>query len=202
MNTKEKILSVALTLFSTKGYKAVSVRHIASDVGIKASSLYNHFENKQEILDELIEKNTKYIEDFLKDAMDLDSLIVSRKHNRKKQCDIDFIDTTLKIVKFFIENDNVIKFRKLLTIEQFNNPTLSALYKKVFISDILEYESKLFSYLMDKNLLIRNDPYILALQFFSPIFLLLYNDDKVTLEDYSTVEKHIFQFKDIYSMKG
>lgn len=202
MNTKEKILSVALTLFSTKGYKAVSVRHIASDVGIKASSLYNHFENKQEILDELIEKNTKYIEDFLKDAMDLDSLIVSRKHNRKKQCDIDFIDTTLKIVKFFIENDNVIKFRKLLTIEQFNNPTLSALYKKIFISDILEYESKLFSYLMDKNLLIRNDPYILALQFFSPIFLLLYNDDKVTLEDYSTVEKHIFQFKDIYSTKG
>lgn len=202
MNTKEKILSVALTLFSTKGYKAVSVRHIASDVGIKASSLYNHFENKQEILDELIKKNTKYIQDFLKDAMDLDSLIVSRKHNRKKQCDIDFIDTTLKIVKFFIENDNVIKFRKLLTIEQFNNPTLSALYKKIFISDILEYESKLFSYLMDKNLLIRNDPYILALQFFSPIFLLLYNDDKVTLEDYSTVEKHIFQFKDIYSMKG
>lgn len=202
MNTKEKILSVALTLFSTKGYKAVSVRHIASDVGIKASSLYNHFENKQEILDELIKKNTKYIEDFLKDAMDLDSLIVSKKYNRKKQCDIDFIDTTLKIVKFFIENDNVIKFRKLLTIEQFNNPTLSALYKKVFISDILEYESKLFSYLMDKNLLIRNDPYILALQFFSPIFLLLYNDDKVTLEDYSTVEKHIFQFKDIYSMKG
>lgn len=202
MNTKEKILSVALTLFSTKGYKAVSVRHIASDVGIKASSLYNHFESKQEILDELIKKNTKYIEDFLKDAMDLDSLIVSRKHNRKKQCDIDFIDTTLKIVKFFIENDNVIKFRKLLTIEQFNNPTLSALYKKIFISDILEYESKLFSYLMDKNLLIRNDPYILALQFFSPIFLLLYNDDKVTLEDYSTVEKHIFQFKDIYSMKG
>ena len=164
MNTKEKILSVALTLFSTKGYKAVSVRHIASDVGIKASSLYNHFENKQEILDELIEKNTKYIEDFLKDAMDLDSLIVSRKHNRKKQCDIDFIDTTLKIVKFFIENDNVIKFRKLLTIEQFNNPTLSALYKKIFISDILEYESKLFSYLMDKNLLIRNDPYIHSIQ--------------------------------------
>ncbi|MCQ2016362.1 TetR/AcrR family transcriptional regulator [Clostridium butyricum] len=202
MNTKEKILSVALTLFSTKGYKAVSVRHIASDVGIKASSLYNHFENKQEILDELIKKNTKYIEDFLKDAMDLDSLIISKKYNRKKQFDIDFIDTTLKIVKFFIENDNVIKFRKLLTIEQFNNPTLSALYKKIFISDILEYESKLFSYLMDKNLLIRNDPYILALQFFSPIFLLLYNDDKVTLEDYSTVEKHIFQFKDIYSMKG
>ena len=200
MNTKEKILSVALTLFSTKGYKAVSVRHIASDVGIKASSLYNHFENKQEILDELIKKNTKYIEDFLKDAMDLDSLIVSKKYNRKKQ--FDFIDTTLKIVKFFIENDNVIKFRKLLTIEQFNNPTLSALYKKIFISDILEYESKLFSYLMDKNLLIRNDPYILALQFFSPIFLLLYNDDKVTLEDYSTVEKHIFQFKDIYSTKG
>ena len=67
MNTKEKILNSSLNLFSTKGYNAVSVRDIASDVGIKASSLYNHFENKQNILDELIKVNVNYVSNFLKE---------------------------------------------------------------------------------------------------------------------------------------
>lgn len=64
MTTKEKILNAALTLFSEKGYNAVSVRHIAAEVGIKASSLYNHFENKQDILHELVEKKYKIYQWF------------------------------------------------------------------------------------------------------------------------------------------
>ncbi len=177
MTTKEKILNAALTLFSEKGYNAVSVRHIAAEVGIKASSLYNHFENKQDILHELVETNIKYINDFIKKM-------------------------SLKIIKFFLENATVVKFRKMLIIEQFSNPELSALYQKIFITDILEYESKLFKCFMDKNILIKTDPYILALQFYSPIFLLLYNEDKINKKDYINVKKHIFQFKDTYSMKG
>lgn len=43
MNTREKIISESLNLFSRKGFDAISVRDIAKAVGIKASSLYNHF---------------------------------------------------------------------------------------------------------------------------------------------------------------
>lgn len=57
---------------------------------------------------------------------------------------------SLKIIKFFLENATVVKFRKMLIIEQFSNPELSALYQKIFITDILEYESKLFKCFMDK----------------------------------------------------
>jgi AcrR family transcriptional regulator len=39
MNTKEKILREALDLFSVNGFEAVSMRDIASAVGIKESSL-------------------------------------------------------------------------------------------------------------------------------------------------------------------
>ena len=183
MTTKEQILNAALTLFSEKGYNAVSVRHIAAEVGIKASSLYNHFENKQDILHELVEKNIKYINDFI-EKMDIENLFNSDKFTNIESFNSTFIDMSLKIIKFFLENATVVKFRKMLIIEQFSNPELSALYQKIFITDILEYESKLFKCFMDKNILIKTDPYILALQFYSPIFLLLYNEDKINKKLY------------------
>lgn len=199
MNTKEKILNSSLNLFSTKGYNAVSVRDIASDVGIKASSLYNHFENKQNILDELIKVNVNYVSNFLKE-INLKKMIESEAFVNTESFENNFIDVSLKIIRFFLENITVIKFRKLLTIEQFNHPEMAALYKKIFISDILEYESNLFAYLMEKNILVKNDPYILALQFYSPIFLLLHNEEQINKEYYTTIKKHIFQFKDAYQI--
>ena len=39
MDTKERILKEALSLFSQKGFKAVTVEDIAQKVGIKAPSL-------------------------------------------------------------------------------------------------------------------------------------------------------------------
>ena len=46
-NTKEKILDVALTLFSQHGFQSVSIRDICKQVSIKESSLYYHFTNKR-----------------------------------------------------------------------------------------------------------------------------------------------------------
>jgi AcrR family transcriptional regulator len=52
--TRERILDVALTLFSRDGYDGASVRDIARQVGIRESSLYNHFASKAAILAELM----------------------------------------------------------------------------------------------------------------------------------------------------
>lgn len=48
--TKEKIILSAIVLFSDRGYDNVSMRDIAAEVGIKASSIYNHFPSKRDIL--------------------------------------------------------------------------------------------------------------------------------------------------------
>ena len=53
--TKEKIFDTAVILFSEEGYKNVSMRDIAKVVGIKASSLYNHYSSKEEILYSLLD---------------------------------------------------------------------------------------------------------------------------------------------------
>lgn len=52
--TKLRIITKSLQLFSQKGYGAASVHEIAKAVGIKASSLYRHFESKQKIFDALV----------------------------------------------------------------------------------------------------------------------------------------------------
>ena len=47
--TKERILMTSTVLFARKGYAAVSMRDIARSIGIKPSSLYNHFESKERL---------------------------------------------------------------------------------------------------------------------------------------------------------
>lgn len=54
--TIDLILDRALDRFSSVGYDGTSVREIAQLVGIKAASLYNHFESKEEILWTIVNK--------------------------------------------------------------------------------------------------------------------------------------------------
>ncbi|WP_040281191.1 TetR/AcrR family transcriptional regulator [Psychroserpens damuponensis] len=51
---KEEIIRVAAKLFKEKGFSAVTMRDLATAMGIKAASLYNHINSKQEILKEII----------------------------------------------------------------------------------------------------------------------------------------------------
>ncbi len=51
---KDEIIQTSAILFQKKGYSAVTMRDIAKAMGIKAASLYNHINSKQEILSEII----------------------------------------------------------------------------------------------------------------------------------------------------
>lgn len=66
---KEEIIRLASQLIKEKGYSAVSMRDIAQGIGMKAASLYNHIEGKQEILSvlvlELAHKFTSGMEEVL-----------------------------------------------------------------------------------------------------------------------------------------
>jgi len=51
---KDQIINTAAKLFKEKGYSAVTMRDLASALGIKAASLYNHINSKQDILKAII----------------------------------------------------------------------------------------------------------------------------------------------------
>ncbi|MDX1271389.1 TetR/AcrR family transcriptional regulator [Bizionia paragorgiae] len=53
-NRKEEIVEAAAKLFKKKGYSAVTMRDLATELGMKAASLYNHINSKQELLNSII----------------------------------------------------------------------------------------------------------------------------------------------------
>jgi AcrR family transcriptional regulator len=54
--TRELILDTAERLFSTRGVDGVAVRDLAAEMGITASSLYNHFPGKQALYDAVVDR--------------------------------------------------------------------------------------------------------------------------------------------------
>lgn len=54
LSRKEQIKKVAAYQFRKRGYKATSMRDIATEMGMEAPSLYNHISGKQQILSELL----------------------------------------------------------------------------------------------------------------------------------------------------
>lgn len=56
---RQLICEAAARLFRDKGYSATSMRDLAREVKLKASSLYNHIDSKEEILQEICFENAR-----------------------------------------------------------------------------------------------------------------------------------------------
>ena len=184
MTTKERILYETLELFSNNGYEAVSMRDIGAAVGIRESSIYKHYAGKGAILDAIVEKATKEINQMHEQLKvpNLDSMeSVSQYANMKIE---DVAELCTEVLLQQKRNDVVSKFRKFLTIEQYRNATLRRLYIEMFIERQLKYNEKVFAYLIQAGVLEGHSPQMMALQFHAPFFLLQYQfqDDEERLE--------------------
>ncbi|MBX9646196.1 MAG: TetR/AcrR family transcriptional regulator, partial [Xanthobacteraceae bacterium] len=56
-STRERILAEALNLFAESGYGGASMRELARRVGVRESSLYNHFAGKAAILEAIVSEH-------------------------------------------------------------------------------------------------------------------------------------------------
>ena len=59
-DTKTQIFNTTLRLFAARGVENVSMRDIATAVGIKAASIYNHYTNKEQIVEACYDFYLKY----------------------------------------------------------------------------------------------------------------------------------------------
>ena len=57
--TRAKVLSAAAKIIRARGYKAATMRAIATEAGIEAGSVYYHFGSKEEILDKVLDKGLR-----------------------------------------------------------------------------------------------------------------------------------------------
>ena len=191
--TKEKILKHALKLFSSKGFKATTVRDIAGSIGIKQSALYNHFKNKDEILETLIRDLTSSAIVTLFDNKD-----ASQLHKEGKSL-LMSIATTFKLLSFDGQNEALFK---LLMQEIYRNERIREIYNEYFYQENVKKLSGVFFGMMQEEMIKSSDPLLLANEFFSPLFFyqmqvsLLKLDKKSTSSVVSLFEKHVEHFWD------
>lgn len=205
MNTKEKIIDEALTLFSQRGYSGVSVKEIAGAVGIKDSSIYKHFSSKKDIFDTILTKMTGLM-DNLADSLHIADAYKGDASPYFSSLTVDeLVELSKKIFLFYLKDRFAARFRRMLTIEQYSNSEISSLYKKIFTSDSIDYQSVVFRQLIDCGAFNEADPEILAMSFYSPIFLLICRcdgDADREEEALALIERHVREFAKTYSKQN
>ena len=173
-DTKSRILTECLALFSKNGYDGVSMRDIAKAVGFRESALYKHYKSKQDILDSIfILMKTHFLEKSkvisLPDDTDFSVLAEEYKNGGldllQKQCSASFL--------YWLKDEQAAQFRRLLVLEQFRHSEAESLFREFLIDEALRYRSSLLEKMIEIGYYKNVDAEVLALQFYSPIFLLL-----------------------------
>lgn len=86
VGTKSKVFDSAIELFMLKGFNDVSLRDIASAVGIRQSTIYNHFTSKQEILDTIFDYYCHYYLEDRPSLADIEPILQSGSIMEIIQC--------------------------------------------------------------------------------------------------------------------
>lgn len=205
MTTKERIVDEALTLFSSKGFKGTSVKNIADAVGIKDASLYKHYKSKQEILDTIVATMRGRIETMSENfglPTGPDMKAAAAVYASFDECML--VEFSRKIFLFYLKDSFVSRFWRMGNIEQYQNPDVYALFRKLFLEDSIAYQTALFAELSREGVFIEADPQVMAMYFYTPIYFLLskYSNDPLREEEaLDLLDKQVREFYRIYTKK-
>ena len=201
MDTKHKILDEALTLFSEKGFANVFVNEIAERVGIKAPSLYKHYKSKQAIFDAIIDEMNHRFEQQAQ-ALTIDGTDPAADAEVYKNMDEDhLVKLGTDLFKYYLHDSYTRRFRKMLTIEQFQDKDLARVYSQQYFDMPLSYQGMLLGLLVSQGLLVTENVPIMTLHFYAPIYMLLTVCDREPdrePEALKLLEEHIRQFDKLY----
>ncbi len=163
--TKQKILDVALDLFSQNGFSAVSIRDICKVVDIKESSVYYHFKNKQAILDEMLQ-HFESIATGLMSQLE-QTLTITQKtiggNLFEQTCDCFF--------EMYLMDEYCNKIMRLLSIERLSSDEIQKIYNYWIFDKPLNFQTKVFSLLISIGIIKTADNRYLAVKFYAPIYL-------------------------------
>ena len=168
-DTREKILAAALDMFSQYGFAGTNIRELAGSLGMGKSSMYRHFESKEELWNALLDELIAYYE----------ARFGSPEHLPPVPDSLEALVTmTMRLVDFTVHDESVIKSRKLLSIEQFRDERARDLATRYFLTGLTQMFTQIFSGMMERGLLRRDDPAMLAFAYTAPISALIHLCDR------------------------
>lgn len=182
--TKKKIITVSLELFSKQGFKGTSIRQIANEVGIKGSSIYNHFKGKDEILECIF---SMYRPQSLRSKLLNNEFIEQIKSNPDY-----FISIFETEIRHLYENQYWNKVYKLIIMEMFQNKSIETLMKQKVLRDAKEAFEFFFNELKKHKVISDIDSSILVNELFS---LIMFSNIEILLENNNNLEQFITLIK-------
>ena len=193
-DTKERILVAALELFSKNGYAGTNIRELTASLGLVKSAMYKHFESKEDIWNTLLDEMIAYY----------DTHFGSPEHLPPVPDTLDELaEMTRQMVNFTVHDEKVVMTRKLLTIEQFRDERARDLATKHFLTGLKDMFTPIFRGMMDKGLIRREDPAMVAFAYTAPISALIHMCDREpekTEEMMAQVEAFIQHFIRTYGV--
>ncbi|MBR6705670.1 MAG: TetR/AcrR family transcriptional regulator [Clostridia bacterium] len=168
-DTKERILTAALEMFSQKGYEGTNIRELSASLGLVKSGIYKHYQSKEEIWNTLLDRMVAYYGERFGSPEHLPPVPDSPE---------EFIAMTKRMTDITIRDERIVKTRKVLTLEQFRDDRARELATKHFLTGLTEMFTHIFAGMMDKGMIRRDDPAMLAFAYTAPISALIHLCDR------------------------
>ena len=168
-DTKERILEAALLMFSQNGYAGTNIRELSASLGLVKSGVYKHYESKEAIWNALLDEMIAYYGVHFGSSEHLPPVPDSPE---------GLVTMTMQMVNFTVHDEKVIMTRKVLTLEQFRDVRARELATKHFLTGLTEIFTRIFTSMMDKGILRRDDPAMLAFAYTTPISALIHLCDR------------------------
>ena len=168
-DTKERILEAALEMFSQNGYAGTNIRELSASLGLVKSGVYKHYESKEAIWNALLDEMIAYYGEHF----------ASPEHLPPVPDSLEALTRlTMQMVNITVHDEKIIMTRKVLTLEQFRDERARELATKHFLTGLIEMFTSIFAGMMDKGLVKRDDPAMLAFAYTTPISALIHLCDR------------------------
>lgn len=190
--TKEKILDAALVSFAENGYKGTNLRDLAAGMGLSKSALYKHYACKEDIWNAVFDRMEAYYTARFGSPENMPPA--------PKSCDELYI-MTMRMLDFTMHDERVRLTRRLLLTEQFRDDKARRFATLHFLTGTKDIYAKIFAEMMEKGILKRQDPDMLAFIYTSPITALIHCCDREPekeAEIMGRVEAFVKHFISIY----
>ena len=179
-DTKERILTAALELFSQKGYEGTNIRELSASLGLVKSGIYKHYESKEDIWNALLDRMIAYYGERFGSAEHVPPVPESLE---------GLVEMTMQMVHVTVHDNLIVMTRRLLSIEQFRDERARDLATKHFLTGLTEMFTPVFSGMMDKGLIRRDDPAMMAFAYTTPISALIHLCDREPEKTEEAMEK-------------
>lgn len=159
-DTKSRFLEAALEMFAKNGYEGTNIREISSSLGMGKSSLYRHFESKEEIWNAMLDEMEAYYNAGFGSQENLPAIPKNTEELK---------ELTLRMLDFTVHDKKIVMTRKILLTEQFRDERVRELATKHFKVGLEAMFAKIFAGMMENGSLKKGDSAMLAFAYTAPI---------------------------------